>query len=893
MAIRLRQTTQKDTQASAASFGLGLDYGDGGTRAIQGALGQVAGAAKQIAGNLERKDAATQQGNGKRKGTKMQATWDDMVREGETLIANKEFGLLDDHKKMMKAWSENAHVNDVQFSTDGDTSVRDEYANPINEHFRNDYGRVEHAFNMASLTGAMVHEAEVTFERSGTILERDVASNTISSKTGEDITDHLGIYFDSGAFAESTNRAQEVYTAHATGQMGAYVDAMRFKQARNPNIEDAKQQLKDASEQVREATWMGVDAQNGMLDTLSVQFKAIESGQSVYRTLNDFGQASNEASSSGYADRDMDTITQQYRAAKSVVKPGSSEDKNLDSSYTAYAVQSAMNGSEQRQWMVDNPDGKISDLPGIDKDVLDKIDDGDMNKVLGSRDAIVKAYNDAESSHGKFAAKKTLYPHAAGVFHSFDTSMRVMQAKLAAGESLSHDDSARLRREARKMKQITGEYDPRFGPNGTVSGDTMIAGSEVALEMLKDSPEQLGNVVTLLTAANDGNFDISQWAAVTSDSDSMDMKVMKRGIQTSLYVAPNDIMYSVVARSLAPVRPTLGGDALKAYDAVYAEMDKLNDGRSVLTGSLQAHARQYGTEEEAMFFANLENATIAESVENNPSWSPESHISNARKLIRSVAQTYTGSDGRSVLLYANTRGKIGDDGVRVHSGTLSAFMAGLFEPEGEETGEVSYVSGGGRLAPQRIVYTDRHDRNITREEATDMMYHWAGEYVKENYDSIVDQYVGGLKKHGPAEYEEALKEFREDYPVEKLLKNFNLSTEMMDPDGVRVVGLTTFQAGPGGFAGGQSIVKMDSSRGAMGQFPDRGVFIPVDEIIKKLQDPKAAALYREQIKEIDQRVFDFEVIQPLKAAGEGAARKVAPHVTEAAKRSFISPLGIF
>ncbi len=63
MAIRLRQSTQKDQQASAASFGLGLDQGDGGARAIQGALGQVAGATKQIAGNLERKrEALSNQG---------------------------------------------------------------------------------------------------------------------------------------------------------------------------------------------------------------------------------------------------------------------------------------------------------------------------------------------------------------------------------------------------------------------------------------------------------------------------------------------------------------------------------------------------------------------------------------------------------------------------------------------------------------------------------------------------------------------------------------------------------------------------------------------------------------------------------------------------------------
>ena len=53
MAIRLRQSTQKDQQASGASFGLGLDHGDGGTRAIQGALGQVGQAAGQLARQRE------------------------------------------------------------------------------------------------------------------------------------------------------------------------------------------------------------------------------------------------------------------------------------------------------------------------------------------------------------------------------------------------------------------------------------------------------------------------------------------------------------------------------------------------------------------------------------------------------------------------------------------------------------------------------------------------------------------------------------------------------------------------------------------------------------------------------------------------------------------------
>ena len=158
MAIRLRQSTQKDQQASAASFGLGLDQGDGGARAIQGALGQVAGATKQIAGNLERKDEAVQKGNAKRKGTKKQATWDEMIREGETLIDNKEYGLLNDHKEMMKAWAEGSDVNDVQFNTEGDTSIRDEYANPINEFYKNDYGRVAHAFDRSSLAGSLANE---------------------------------------------------------------------------------------------------------------------------------------------------------------------------------------------------------------------------------------------------------------------------------------------------------------------------------------------------------------------------------------------------------------------------------------------------------------------------------------------------------------------------------------------------------------------------------------------------------------------------------------------------------------------------------------------------------------------------------------------------------------
>jgi|19_taG_2_1085344.scaffolds.fasta_scaffold00196_13 hypothetical protein len=876
MAIRLGHSTQKDTQASAASFGLGLDHGDGGARAIQGALGQVAHGTKEIAGNLERKDRATQEGNRKRKGAKMEATWNEMIREGDLLVKQKEFGKLAKHKEMMKAWSENAHVNDVQFNTDGDTSVRDEYANPINEHFKTDYDRVAHDYDMASLTGAMVHEAEVIMERSGTILERDVAANSVSSKTGEGITDHLGIYFHSGAFAESNPQAQEIYVAKGTEQMGAYVDAMRFAQERNPNIADAQQQLKDASEQVREAKWMGVDAQNAMLDRLGIQFKAIESGQSVYRTLNDFGQAGGEAASSGYADRNMDTITQQYLAAKKVVKPLSDEDKNLDSSYLAYGIQAAMNGSEQRQWMVDNPTGKISDLPGIDKSVLNKVDRGDMNNVLATRNTIVKAYKDARDRGGAIAAERTLYPHAAGVFHSADATRRAMTDKLAAGGSLDESDKATLRREARTEAQIMGQLDPALGPGSLVLGGDAIIGADIGLQLVKDNPENAGAAVDVLVASNDGLASVPLWSAINGDTTDPDMKVFKSVAQARTSIAEDDFMTSVIAAAAGPSARSLlgkGSDAEKMYDAVYAKLTKKNDSFSVITGAHQAYARDYGSPDEAITWATYEQHAIAKLVsEHGSGQSPDWYINEAKKHINGMARVYEGSDGRRVMLFRNAVDSLGEQGVQIHASRVSAYMSEL----GDRSGSEMLLYGFDTSTPSEEGGTAPSDMHITQEEATDMMYHWAGEYVKEHYNNIVEQWAAGLKKGGYAESEAAQEQIRKDYPPELLLREFKLSTEMISPTTKeREMAFLMPQINLGGVSSGYQTVKMDSSRGAKGQMPSRGVFAPVDEMLKKIQDPAMHKLYREQRDEIESRLWKYQVERPAKDAARAVKAKTA------------------
>ena len=876
MAIRLRQSTQKDQQASAASFGLGLDQGDGGARAIQGALGQVAGATKQIAGNLERKDEAVQKGNAKRKGTKKQATWDEMIREGETLIDNKEYGLLNDHKEMMKAWAEGSDVNDVQFNTEGDTSIRDEYANPINEFYKNDYGRVAHAFDRSSLAGSLANEAEVALKTSGNQLSEDVSNNRVSWVTGARMSAGLNSYFADPAFAETSALSQEIYKEQGRKQMVGYVDALRSTMARKPNTTAAQAELTTAQEHIRSADWMTVPEKNALIHPLSTQIDAMSKGANVSRAQNALHQHADAAGASGVVSKTLEENLAIVDSALEVTEPGSEEYDDLISRRETATIQDRMMDTDAREeiWAAyeKGPDFVLSELSSMQEFDFDNVKNGNMSQINAMKDSIISVREDAESDMGYMAGAMTMTPRAGDIYASSTWAANTVMDQIHK-DGTSDENIKVLQQEARRLKYTVGEYVEGGLPTETKSGKSMVAFLPEAMAAVTKDPSMLGSAAEMLVAGNRGVNDVALWMATTSDTDNPDIDAMKGAVSVALR-APVGMDTTAILNMMAEDPMTQWPDGKSKNLWIEYQAGVRREEIQPVSTDQQMFQQKYGSWSTSMFWAEFGKATLAHSIQENSDMPLEWHLSNAEKPSSSVAQIYTGSHGQDFMLFSRTEKAMSEGSVNISS-PLNTFL--------RDIGNVVFSLDTTKTA------TVKNAENINRKEVVDLIHLSAHSLVMEAHPDLLENYFSGLssKAAGDAEMESAIADLRDQYPTSELFKMLRLGAEVHDEaSGEFVVPFLLPAYGPKGFKSGWDVVKLDDGS---------TLSVPVSRLISDVRSAEVGSRLRRSAYRQEVRRLGPRLIQPLKRGarriydktiGAGPVAKGAESVLDSIKEAY-------
>ena len=846
MAIRLRQSTQKDQQASGASFGLGLDHGDGGTRAIQGALGQVGRAAGQIAGNLERKADAADKGNADRKFGIAKEQYKEDAQKGDVLLANKEWDALTAHEaEMKKKWSDDFNLNDSYYTTEGDSSVHEERANQAAAFFRETYSDTLHSNNIKSLAGRLANEAEVTLKSSSDMLTADITGDTVSAVTGENMSAWLNKYFGDTAFAELSPAAQEVYRENGTKQMSAYADAMRFSMARHPDIDFAQKNLKFAQDQVREAKWLPEKDKNSMLNVLGAQLKAVDSGSSVHRQLNAQKQRIANSAAQGHATGDMAQSAAEFEAAWAVVPKGTDQERALISNHTIEQVQGRMTDVDVREAIQANPDTPIQEIKGLEG-VYDFKDIQNMKPLEDIKEAILTNYDTAEKQFGYVAARQSLNVRANGVY------AKATERFNAAVVAVSEDGNVgaylpTLRQDAKLVKSSIGEDHPTAGPTATRSGNVMAANVDNLYNMVKENPNLLSAAIQVFMASNDGNYNGAEWAATETDTADKDMRLIKTAYQVAQHLGTDSETFNVLNETFTFDPSEFKGTPNEVIWKEYNSFRK-DKGFDPVSGRFQQYSQQYGSYEGSLFWASFGESAMAYSIKKNVGKDMAWHTENASKMMNSMASIYTSDTGQGLMLYSEARKQTNAGGIATHRSELAKFMAITFSSEkgGEQFVDVSEAGDGTATASERF-FTNR-----TKEQMTEQAYHHAGQYIKENYPDILEQYFTGMSDAAAdsAEGRAALEELRETYSIDRMLSEIRLGVEYFDDEvGEMVFPMLMPSRGLGGSANGWDVVKMNNAvsideQGNEGdQFPHRGYVVPSSEILSQLKSKEASVEY--------------------------------------------------
>jgi len=536
MAIRLRQSTQKDQQASAASFGLGLDYGDGGARAIQGALGQVAGATKQIAGNLEQRDRLQQSASLKLAETRLDNQRLEDMRSIDAARSNGNFKLADDlYGKFEQNYLQKDYDPNLFLETaNGEVPIREEHFAIFNESSREKSNVAQNAslksyavFKDKAITQNSAKDFQTTsgnLSANGAYATSDgPMAYTLNSASADTAMDDFFIPKNNPGFTAwyqgSVSRTMVANTTSFLRQQ-APLGRAQYKTAIG-TAEDVLKASRSLTPQGREAVQSVIDrAKTSMKsgiymkpvhDATRSSFASIE-GQRRLMTLGE-----------------LDSENARLQSLRGTGTPSQQA-----------ATESLQSALSLEQWMTTNPYDLIKSdgiLPSEDM----KITPADLSKVQGHANTIMKVVNQAKKDNDWITVATILNPDLKAPLNEINKQLASAEPDLAAIRGAT--DSFR-----EGVKEVMAEHPevyPAEAQSSLIGLNTLVEPD--AWEHLKgEGASEVVKHFASLSASNGGDGILSNWSNAASQSPNE--VVREAAVAASLYtdVADPNMKESIV-----------------------------------------------------------------------------------------------------------------------------------------------------------------------------------------------------------------------------------------------------------------------------------------------------------------------------------------------------------